>query len=176
MPRTLKVLGEGRVVLTRQPAAAMCTAAASMCASQIQQDLLEAAAPSCRLVGWASSSSGPGSFRTQLNACGVQGAAEFISRTWHMVNAGETVVGWSPDGRAIRFVHPMSQVAEVLPRFFSRGGQYTSFMRALNAYGFKGGRVALAARTWELCLAHARLAQSFLVKTVARPCCGRMGP
>ena len=66
----------------------------------------------------------------------LHGAAEFISWTWEMVNAGYDDIGWSTDGSRIVVKNPERLANVVLPQFF-RHSQYASWVRALNAYTFK---------------------------------------
>jgi len=64
------------------------------------------------------------------------GAADFVSWTWEMVNAGHEHIGWSPDGTTIVVTNPERLASHVLPTYFRRS-QYSSWVRVLNAYGFK---------------------------------------
>lgn len=66
----------------------------------------------------------------------LHGAADFISWTWEMVNAGYDDIGWSADGSRILVKKPERLASLVLPQFF-RHSQYASWVRALNAYNFK---------------------------------------
>lgn len=66
----------------------------------------------------------------------LHGAADFISWTWEMVNAGYDDIGWSSDGSRIVVKNPERLANLVLPQFF-RHSQYASWVRALNAYSFK---------------------------------------
>ena len=68
----------------------------------------------------------------------LHGAAEFVSWTWEMINAGAECA-WSPDGTEIIVSNPERLQANVLPLYF-RHGQYSSWVRALNAYDFKKTR------------------------------------
>lgn len=64
------------------------------------------------------------------------GATEFISWTWEMINAGHENIHWSADGKAIVVSNPERLATAVLPLYFRRS-QYSSWVRALNAYGFR---------------------------------------
>jgi len=66
----------------------------------------------------------------------LHGAADFVSWTWEMVNAGYPDIGWSADGSRILVKKPERLASLVLPQFF-RHSQYASWVRALNAYHFK---------------------------------------
>ena len=74
----------------------------------------------------------------------LHGAADFISWTWEMVNAGYDDIGWSADGSRILVKKPERLASLVLPQFF-RHSQYASWVRALNAYNFK----KVGAGQWE---------------------------
>ena len=76
------------------------------------------------------------------------GAADFVSWTWEMVNAGHEHIGWSPDGTTIVVTNPERLASHILPTYFRRS-QYSSWVRVLNAYGFK-----------KACAAHHALAAS----------------
>ena len=69
----------------------------------------------------------------------LHGAAEFISWTWEMINDGYEHCGWSPDGTEVVVTNPERLQANVIPLYF-RHGQYSSWVRALNAYNFKKTR------------------------------------
>ena len=66
----------------------------------------------------------------------MHGAADFVSWTWEMVNAGYDDIGWSTDGSRISIKKPERLASLILPQFF-RHSQYASWVRALNAYHFK---------------------------------------
>ena len=66
----------------------------------------------------------------------LHGAADFVSWTWEMVNAGYDDIGWSTDGSRISIKKPERLASLILPQFF-RHSQYASWVRALNAYHFK---------------------------------------
>ena len=66
----------------------------------------------------------------------LHGAADFVSWTWEMVNAGYDDIGWSADGSRITIKKPDRLASLILPLFF-RHSQYASWVRALNAYHFK---------------------------------------
>ena len=66
----------------------------------------------------------------------LHGAADFVSWTWEMVNAGYDDIGWSTDGSRISIKKPDRLASLILPQFF-RHSQYASWVRALNAYHFK---------------------------------------
>lgn len=66
----------------------------------------------------------------------LSGMPEFILHTWQMLNVGHPEVSWSEDGRRIEVHNPERLARDVLPKYF-RHSQYTSFVRALNAYTFK---------------------------------------
>lgn len=66
----------------------------------------------------------------------LSGTPDFVMHTWDMVGAGHPEVSWSEDGRRIEVHHPERLARDVLPNYF-RHSQYTSFVRALNAYSFK---------------------------------------
>lgn len=67
----------------------------------------------------------------------VHGASEFISATWEMLEADYTEVTWSQGGTAIAVKNPERLAAQVLPQYFRRGAAYASWIRMLNAYGFR---------------------------------------
>ena len=64
------------------------------------------------------------------------GATDFIWWTWKMVNSGSDHICWSADGKQIVVSNPERLASAVLPNYFRRS-QYSSWVRALNAYGFK---------------------------------------
>lgn len=66
----------------------------------------------------------------------VHGAAQFISWTWEMINGGFADVSWSSDGSEVVVTNPERMQREVLPQFF-RHSQYSSWVRAMNAYQFR---------------------------------------
>ena len=72
----------------------------------------------------------------------LHGAAEFISWTWEMINDGYADVRWSADGTEIVVLNPERMQANIIPIYF-RHGQYSSWVRALNAYNFKKTRPGL---------------------------------
>ena len=74
----------------------------------------------------------------------LHGAADFVSWTWEMVNAGYEDIGWSADGSKIVVKKPERLASVVMPQFF-RHSQYASWVRALNAYNFK----KVSAGQWE---------------------------
>jgi len=65
----------------------------------------------------------------------LHGASDFISWTWEMVNAGHEHIGWNGDGTTIVITNPERLASHVLPKYFRRS-QYSSWVRALNAYDF----------------------------------------
>lgn len=69
----------------------------------------------------------------------LHGAPEFISWTWEMINGGYADIGWSNDGKELVVRNPERLTREVFPQFF-RHTQYSSFVRALNAYQFRKTR------------------------------------
>ena len=50
----------------------------------------------------------------------LHGAAEFVSWTWEMINAGAEC-GWSPDGTEIVVSNPEKLQADVIPVYFRHG-------------------------------------------------------
>ena len=50
----------------------------------------------------------------------LHGAAEFVSWTWEMINAG-VECGWSPDGTEIVVSNPEKLQADVIPVYFRHG-------------------------------------------------------
>lgn len=68
---------------------------------------------------------------------------EFVAQTWSMMNAGHGEITWNSDGTQIMVTNAEKLAVHVLPQYF-RHGQFSSFVRALNAYNFK----KIAANRW----------------------------
>ena len=66
----------------------------------------------------------------------MHGASNFIWWTWQMLESGSEYIRWSEDGTCIVVTNPERMATSVLPRFFRRS-QYSSWVRALNAYSFR---------------------------------------
>jgi hypothetical protein len=75
------------------------------------------------------------------------GATDFVWWTWKMVNSGSAHISWSSDGRQVVVSNPERLGSQVLPNYFRRS-QYSSWVRALNAYGFRK-QLGRAGAAWE---------------------------
>jgi len=65
-----------------------------------------------------------------------QQGADFVWWTYRMVSSGAEHISWSSDGTRIVVSNPERMAATVLPNYF-RKSQYSSWVRALNAYNFR---------------------------------------